>query len=1385
MADYETELGIQLDTDLPKVTEAVGKLVGKLSELDPQLQKLYKTAAHINKLANGLKTLSKLNLDKLNSQIGGVVGAVEKLGEKLNTDDLENFDKRVNNIATSLNRFTKSLLKVNGMGDIDLSKLANLDVSQLSGLNSMLSNVNLDELTKTSSAINTLMNGLNKASGLRLDINIPDSITNKLDQAAQSVGKFLDNIKNLDIDKVKELKQIPSVMNKIAKMDISKIGQVFSTLTTQIQPFLAHLRESEAALQSLATSITALSKYKTNIERAAASVNKLDSASQKTRKSLLSMFSLGKIYWFINYTKQLARGFTNMVNKAIDFIEVENLFSRSMENMRDEAMKFQITMSEAFGLALPDMMKAQGLFNNILKSLGGINEMVSYNLSKNMTEMVVDFASLYNVSVESAITKLQSALTGQVRPIRSVSGMDITQSVLGSSLQEMGIYDRTITKLNQVEKRLVIIYTLQQQLARSNAMGDWARTIEQPANQTKVLTEQIKELGRWIGSVFMGTIGKVLPYINAFVMVLKEIAKTIAFFVGYTMPNSSGGTNILDQMVGDTDDIAGGIGDVNDALDETKKKMDNLGSFDEHNIINKQTDTGGGSSGSGAIGGMTVDDRILGALGDYDSMMESVQMKATAIRDRIMEWLGFTKTIDGLTGETVWKLGNGYTNLEKIRDILAIIGISLLSWKISKTVMDLFNVMSGSKPVTFIGKIVDGFRKLTSASGKTWKSVSLIGGKTAYLGAAQMLAGIFATVVAIGLRFYDLVVNNENFRRGLSVVGDIIGKIGSLIGTVFSGLEYIISNISNAIGITDEQGRGLAMTLGAIALLFTPAAPFAMAYLIFDGITRSVELLGYAFSPVIEQIDILGEASAQTKTNLQPMLDTMNDMEINLKKLDWGDLVPNEEDVNSAIATVEQFAQNMQTHIENAKNNAITALNKMFVNSAFSPQEQQEMLDKVNETYAKIAEDTKEKSEQITEIYRKASAENRALSAEEVTIIQENQEWLKKNAVQVLSESAEEQLKILENLESNVTALSVEQASAIIKSSIEAKNQTIADANQRYQEQMAIAEKLKKDGGAENEELANKIIAEAERQKNEAIANAEGMHTAIVDEMKEQNDDVAKLIDENTGDIKTKWDVFAENCATTFGNIKDNITTWADNTGKSIGKWADDTSNTISTWIDEKGKALSDWCDEKSKDFVDWSWDVQHNIESWATNTANQFGGWFRTTKDGFSNWWNNDIKPWFTVEKWAQLARDALDGLLGIFNNFELPSFDLSGIFGGSNSSGSKSSGSYKPVRSTARFYANGGYPNMGEVFVARESGPELVGMIGNKNAVANNNDIVAALSNGVAMAMISVITQTQSKSNGTNITNIYLDSKVIATAVKDEADEYTKQTGQPFFSL
>ena len=88
----------------------------------------------------------------------------------------------------------------------------------------------------------------------------------------------------------------------------------------------------------------------------------------------------------------------------------------------------------------------------------------------------------------------------------------------------------------------------------------------------------------------------------------------------------------------------------------------------------------------------------------------------------------------------------------------------------------------------------------------------------------------------------------------------------------------------------------------------------------------------------------------------------------------------------------------------------------------------------------------------------------------------------------------------------------------------------------------------------------------------------------------------------------------------------------------------------------------------------------------------------------------------------------------------------------------------SVRSIALKALGFASGGYPDTGELFLARESGPEMVGTIGGRTAVANNNDIVAAVSEGVFQA----VAQAMGNSGGTSSTevNVYMDSEVVARA-------------------
>lgn len=92
-----------------------------------------------------------------------------------------------------------------------------------------------------------------------------------------------------------------------------------------------------------------------------------------------------------------------------------------------------------------------------------------------------------------------------------------------------------------------------------------------------------------------------------------------------------------------------------------------------------------------------------------------------------------------------------------------------------------------------------------------------------------------------------------------------------------------------------------------------------------------------------------------------------------------------------------------------------------------------------------------------------------------------------------------------------------------------------------------------------------------------------------------------------------------------------------------------------------------------------------------------------------------------------------------------------------------------------STRRYASGGFPETGEVFIARESGPELVGKMGGSSAVANNGQIIEGIKQGVYEAMSSVM----SGYGGEQTVEIRLDSRVLAEAVTKRQRQMARANG------
>ena len=97
---------------------------------------------------------------------------------------------------------------------------------------------------------------------------------------------------------------------------------------------------------------------------------------------------------------------------------------------------------------------------------------------------------------------------------------------------------------------------------------------------------------------------------------------------------------------------------------------------------------------------------------------------------------------------------------------------------------------------------------------------------------------------------------------------------------------------------------------------------------------------------------------------------------------------------------------------------------------------------------------------------------------------------------------------------------------------------------------------------------------------------------------------------------------------------------------------------------------------------------------------------------------------------------------------------------------------------------YATGGFPDLGQIFIAREAGPELVGTMNGRNAVVNNNQIIAGIEGGVARGMAAVMSMFNSgenKSDRTVIENhihVEMNGREIAEAI----DEVKSKDGFDF---
>ena len=333
------------------------------------------------------------------------------------------------------------------------------------------------------------------------------------------------------------------------------------------------------------------------------SLGGLKSALGKVAVAVAAAFSVKQI---IDFGKQ-------SIETASDLTEVQNVVDTAFGSMSSKMEDFANTSIKQFGISRLEAKRTGSTFMAMASGMGLAQDSAS-DMAIALTGLSADMASFYNVEQDVASTALKSIFTGETETLKQF-GIVMTDANLQAYALSQGI-SKSTSEMSQAEKvQLRYNYVMSQ---TALAQGDFAKTSDSWANQTRILSEQWKEFGATIGSVLMNVFLPAVKTINTILSKLIDFARAAALALsevfGIDMSGSnSNGAGALSSDTADLADNAEQAADsYSDMADSAKKAQkanaQSLASFDEINAMSKNSDSSSSSSSgspksSGSLGG--------------------------------------------------------------------------------------------------------------------------------------------------------------------------------------------------------------------------------------------------------------------------------------------------------------------------------------------------------------------------------------------------------------------------------------------------------------------------------------------------------------------------------------------------------------------------------------------------------------------------------------------------------------------------------------------------------------------------------------------------------------------------------------------------------------
>lgn len=291
------------------------------------------------------------------------------------------------------------------------------------------------------------------------------------------------------------------------------------------------------------------------------------------------------------------------------------------------------TGMQSLGMNPQQLMQYQSQFAQMSSSMGTTSEQ-ALKLSEVLTKIGADLASVKNMEFEDVWKDMASGLVGMSRTLDKY-GVNIRNANMEMKLHELGI-NATVKSLSQADKALLRTIILLDSATYSWA--DLAETLNTPANQFRMLANNVKLLGQMIGNIFLPIVAKILPYLNAFVIVLQRLFSWLAKILGIDLSalmgkNQGYDNSNLSDMLDDAENLSDALEDDTKSAKKLKKQLQGFDAL--NNLTTKDDD----SKANPALASGLLDKAFMDAAEKYlqawRDAFDKLQNDAEKLADKI------------------------------------------------------------------------------------------------------------------------------------------------------------------------------------------------------------------------------------------------------------------------------------------------------------------------------------------------------------------------------------------------------------------------------------------------------------------------------------------------------------------------------------------------------------------------------------------------------------------------------------------------------------------------------------------------------------------------------------------------------------------------------